>query len=142
MKKENVLPTNVGDISGRITRSRAAALCASGRMPSLRASAQLGQKHISRAKSKRAALDENNTIAPDNAGNKPKKRAVLQDVTNVCCENSYRSCFNATRIQVHVLHFFCIDSNIFFYVVISTMNATKKNKFICHFAENAHPSQK
>lgn len=99
MKKENVLPTNVGDISGRITRSRAAALCASGRMPSLRASAQLGQKHISRAKSKRAALDENNTIAPDNAGNKPKKRAVLQDVTNVCCENSYRSCFNATRIQ-------------------------------------------
>ncbi|KAJ9190108.1 hypothetical protein P3X46_001339 [Hevea brasiliensis] len=99
MKKENVLPTNFGDINGRITRSRAAALHASSRMPSLRAYAQQGQKHISRAKSKRAALDENNTTAPENAGTEPKRRAVLQDVTNVCCENSYRSCFNATRIQ-------------------------------------------
>ncbi|XLR19593.1 hypothetical protein S83_047505, partial [Arachis hypogaea] len=36
----------------------------------------------------------------DNAFLQRKKKAVLQDVTNVFCENTYRSCFNSTKVQV------------------------------------------
>ncbi|XWS16396.1 hypothetical protein CRYUN_Cryun34aG0083600 [Craigia yunnanensis] len=99
MRKENIVSANVGELNGRITRSRAAALRASGQLPPLNAPKQPDQKRVLRANTKRTALDENNTNAPDNAGLQRKKRAVLQDVTNVCCNNSYRKCFNATKIQ-------------------------------------------
>ncbi|XP_065868768.1 cyclin-A2-4 [Euphorbia lathyris] len=100
MKKENSLPaTNVGNPNGRITRSQVAALNAANKMPSSRATTQQGQKRILRANSKRAAPDENNSSTSDIAGIQPKRRAVLRDVTNVCCDNSYRSCFNTSRIQ-------------------------------------------
>ncbi|XP_015573777.1 cyclin-A2-4 [Ricinus communis] len=95
MKKENMIPVNMGDHNARITRARAAALRASSKVLPLRETRQQGQKRILRANSKRAALDENNTSAIDNA----KRRAVLRDVTNVCCESSYRSCFSAAKIQ-------------------------------------------
>ncbi|XVF25044.1 hypothetical protein REPUB_Repub13aG0179800 [Reevesia pubescens] len=99
MRKENVVSSNVGELNGRITRARAAALLASGQLPPLNAPNQPDQKRVLRANTKRTALDENNTNAPDDAGLQRKKRAVLQDVTNVCCNNSYRKCFNATKIQ-------------------------------------------
>ncbi|KAK6267978.1 hypothetical protein QUC31_012138 [Theobroma cacao] len=99
MRKENVASANVGELNGRITRARAAALRASGQLLPLNAPNQPDQKRVLRANSKRTALDENNTNAPYNAGLQRKKRAVLQDVTNVCCNNSYRKCFNATKIQ-------------------------------------------
>lgn len=100
MKKENTLPSNFRQLNGPVTR--AAALRASGKMPPLKASSKQDQKRILRANPKRAALDENNTSGPANAGNQRKRRAVLQDVTNVCCENSYTSCFSATKIQAKI----------------------------------------
>ncbi|KAG6792301.1 hypothetical protein POTOM_001445 [Populus tomentosa] len=100
MKKENILPSNFRQLNGPVTR--AAALRASGKMPPLKESSKQDQKRILRANPKRAALDENNTSGPANAGNQRKRRAVLQDVTNVCCENSYTSCFSATKIQAKI----------------------------------------
>ncbi|KAE8724517.1 Cyclin-A2-1 [Hibiscus syriacus] len=91
MRKENVVSANFDELNGRITRSRAAALRASEQLPRLNAPKQ--------ANMKRKASDENNIDAPENAGLKHKKRAVLQDVTNVLCNNSYRNCINATKIQ-------------------------------------------
>ncbi|KAG6782217.1 hypothetical protein POTOM_011611 [Populus tomentosa] len=103
MKRENVLPSNFRHLNGPITR--AAALRASGPMPPLKAPTKQDWKRNLRTNRKRAALDENSTSRPDNADNQCKRRAVLQDVTNVCCENSYASCFSATKIQVVVLSF-------------------------------------
>ncbi|XP_024452948.2 cyclin-A2-4 isoform X2 [Populus trichocarpa] len=100
MKRENVLPSNFRHGNGPITR--AAALRASGTMPPLKAPTKQDWKRNLRTNRKRAALDENSTSRPDNADNQCKRRAVLQDVTNVCCENSYTSCFSATKIQAKV----------------------------------------
>jgi len=103
MERENVLPSNFRHLNGPITR--AAALRASGTMPPLKPPTKQDWKRNLRTNRKRAALDENSTSRPDNADNQCKRRAVLQDVTNVCCENSYTSCFSATKIQVVVLSF-------------------------------------
>ncbi|XVF26689.1 hypothetical protein REPUB_Repub14bG0039700 [Reevesia pubescens] len=99
MRKENVVSANAGELNGRITRARAAAWRASGQLPPVNARNQPDQKRILRANTKRTALDENNTNVPDNAGLQRKKRAVLQDVTNVCCNNSYKQCLDATKIS-------------------------------------------
>ncbi|MBA0871426.1 hypothetical protein Goshw_025498 [Gossypium schwendimanii] len=98
MRKENVVSANGGEFNGRLTRARAAALCASRQLP-LKAPTQPDQKRVLRANTKRTASDGNNTNAAENAGHHCKKRAVLQDVANVCCNNSYRMCINATKIQ-------------------------------------------
>ncbi|XP_022720887.1 cyclin-A2-4-like [Durio zibethinus] len=99
MRKENVVSANVVALNGRITRARAAALHASGQLPPLNAPNQPDQKRVLQANTKRTALEENNINVPENAGLRCKKRAVLQDVTNVCSKNSYNKCFNATKIQ-------------------------------------------
>ncbi|XVE52135.1 hypothetical protein DITRI_Ditri02bG0098000 [Diplodiscus trichospermus] len=101
MRKENVVAANVGELNGRITRARAAAFRASGQLPPLNATNQPDQKRVLRANTKRTALDEKNSNAHENAGLQRKKRAVLQDVTNVCCNKSYRKCFNAAKIQAN-----------------------------------------
>ncbi|KAI7981329.1 Kinesin-like protein KIN-12A [Camellia lanceoleosa] len=36
-----------------------------------------------------------------------KRRAVLKDVTNVCCENSYKNCLIAAKIPVRNFRFHC-----------------------------------
>ncbi|GLT67717.1 hypothetical protein SLA2020_400050 [Shorea laevis] len=99
MGKENLVPANVRGLSGRITRSQAAALRASGQLPPLSSSNHLDQKRVLKANAKRAALDQNNSSAPDNECLKHKKRAALQVVTNVCCSCPQSSFFNATKIQ-------------------------------------------
>ncbi|KAF8393309.1 hypothetical protein HHK36_021550 [Tetracentron sinense] len=93
MKKENSTVTNFEESTARITRSRAAASCASGGMLSSKPFMKQDQKRVLRANTKRAALDENIATVP-------KKRAVLKDVSNICCENSYMNCINATKIQI------------------------------------------
>lgn len=56
------------------------------------------QGRVLRANSKRTALDDTTT-------NAPKKRAVLKDISNVTCENSYTtSCFSAAKTQVVYMH--------------------------------------
>ncbi|XP_044495929.1 cyclin-A2-4 [Mangifera indica] len=99
MKKQNSTTSNVGDFAGRITRARAAALCSAGQMPPSKAPTEENKKRALRGNPIRAALDENNTNVPDNPDHQHKRRAVLQDFTNVCCESSYKRCFNATKIQ-------------------------------------------
>ncbi|GKV35645.1 hypothetical protein SLEP1_g43889 [Rubroshorea leprosula] len=99
MGKENLVPANVRGLSGRITRSQAAALRASGQLPPLSSSNHSDQKRVLKANAKRAALDQNNSSAPDNECLKHKKRAALQVVTNVCCSCPQSSFFNATKIQ-------------------------------------------
>ncbi|GLU22157.1 hypothetical protein SLE2022_382530 [Rubroshorea leprosula] len=102
MGRENVVSANVRVPSGRITRARAAALRQSGQLPPLSSSNHLGQKRVLQVKAKRAALDQKNSSASDNACLKHKKRAALQDVTNVCCNSARSSCFSVTKIQSKV----------------------------------------
>ncbi|KAK9282256.1 hypothetical protein L1049_005170 [Liquidambar formosana] len=99
MKKENLVIANVQEPTARVTRARAAAFRASSGMTTSKASMQQDQKRTLRTNSKRAALDEKNSNAPDAACLQRKRRAVLQNVTNVFCENSYTNCINATKIR-------------------------------------------
>lgn len=94
MKKENSVVSKAGEFPGRLTRARAAACCASRQLPPLKEPAQGSQNQPLCANPKRAASDGTYL--------RRKKRAVLQDVTNVYCENSYRSCFNSTVVQVFI----------------------------------------
>ncbi|ESQ27072.1 hypothetical protein EUTSA_v10018503mg [Eutrema salsugineum] len=97
MGKEKVVSGNTIPLNGRpVTRALASALRASSKLitsSEVAATTQINQGRVLRSKSKRTALDENKA-------NALKKRAVLKDITNVSCENSYRSCFNAAKIQV------------------------------------------
>ncbi|KAJ8755854.1 hypothetical protein K2173_024399 [Erythroxylum novogranatense] len=99
MRKENAVSVTVGQLNGRMTRARIAALRASGKLLPSKAPIEQDQKRILRPNSKRAALDENNTRANENVLVRYKKRAVLQDVTNVCCDRTYGSCFRTTKLQ-------------------------------------------
>jgi hypothetical protein len=67
-----------GEVSTRLTRARAAALSATGQLPPLKEISQENQKHPLVTNSKRAVSDV--TYLPH------KKRGILQDVTNICCE--------------------------------------------------------
>ncbi|KAH9714703.1 cyclin-A2-4 [Citrus sinensis] len=101
MKKQSSIAANVGDSTGIMTRSRAATLASqsSGFVASSRAPSVQTRKRVLRENPKKAASDENNIIVTENPCRQHKRRAVLQDVTNVCCENSYRSFFHAAKIQ-------------------------------------------
>ncbi|KAK7389535.1 hypothetical protein VNO78_24666 [Psophocarpus tetragonolobus] len=83
MKKENSVTLKARERPGRLTRARAAA--------ALRTSGQQNQNQLSRVNSK--------TTVSDTSCLQRKKRAVLQEVTNVYCENAYKGCFNSTKIQ-------------------------------------------
>ncbi|CAK9185471.1 unnamed protein product [Ilex paraguariensis] len=83
----------------RITRSRAKALGSSGGLPPLNPSAKQVHKRVLQPNSKRAASDDSKAAVSANVGLQHKKRAVLMDVTNVFCDNSYINCINAVKIQ-------------------------------------------
>ncbi|KAF6167959.1 hypothetical protein GIB67_020529 [Kingdonia uniflora] len=100
MRKENVTAACFGETTARITRSRAAAALTSGTMLPPKPCREPDAKQVLRGNSKRAALDENNPTGLVTAPLQNKRRAVLRDVTNIVCENSYRSCFNAAKVQV------------------------------------------
>lgn len=101
MKKENPVIPGYHLAVGRITRARAAANHANGAslqlVPPLR---KPDRKQTQQGGSKRAASDENSQAALLTVATKNKKRAVLNDVTNVCCENSYRRCIPVAKAQV------------------------------------------
>lgn len=101
MRKENLVSAKVGGLNGCITRARASALRASGQKVPLKALSQQAPKM--RRNTGKAALDESKANAKSNPCLQQKKRAVLQDVTNVLCETSYKNCFNAAKIEVHFL---------------------------------------
>lgn len=94
MKKEKSFSSKAGQLPSRLTRARAASFRAAEQLPPL--------KRVARGKQKQYQENNPKTTISDNISLPSKKRAVLQDVINVCCENTYRSCFNATKIQVAV----------------------------------------
>lgn len=97
MKNGNLLAAVVRDPTTRVTRARAAASQSSEGLHILDASKQQLQRRELRKNSKRVALDEKSSCAPTN---QHKRRAVLKDVTNICCDDSYRNCLNATKPTV------------------------------------------
>lgn len=88
---------NIEEPTFRVTRARAAAC-----KPSVGSEAPKGQgqDRLLRKNPKRSVLDEkNNTSAVSSAQN--KRRAVLKDVTNICCDNnSYKNCIIPAKIMV------------------------------------------
>ena len=104
MKKENKTAAKVEEPTARITRARAKALGSSGGIfPSSKPSFKQDQKHVLCSKFKRAASDENKASTGAPAGIQQKRRAVLEDVTNVLCENSHIN-IHPTKIQVRIFH--------------------------------------
>ncbi|MQL85583.1 hypothetical protein Taro_018103, partial [Colocasia esculenta] len=100
MRKEDTA-SRYGELPSRITRSRAVSCHAASSAQTLKPfNVKPESKRATRANTKRAAFDENNQSASLTVGVQVKKRAVLRDVTNLCCENSYRSCLNAAKIQI------------------------------------------
>lgn len=100
MNKENAVGTKNEAPTTRITRSRAKALgMSTGILPTSRPSFKQEQKCTVHANAKRSASNENKGTSVGNAGKQPKKRALLKDVTNIFCENSYLNCVNATKAQ-------------------------------------------
>ncbi|XP_060216325.1 cyclin-A2-2 [Lycium barbarum] len=88
----------------RITRARAKTLGSSGGLPPLHPSVRQDKKQgqvTQGTKSKRSASDENGPVnSASTASQQPKRKAVLRDVTNVLCENSYMNCINGSKFQV------------------------------------------
>ncbi|XP_011026521.1 PREDICTED: cyclin-A2-2-like isoform X2 [Populus euphratica] len=100
MNKENATAAKHEEPTTRVTRARAKASGTSvGLFPASKPSFKQDQKHPLRAKTKRAASDENKSCSTSVAGLKHKRRAVLKDVTNVLCENSHLNCNIATKQQ-------------------------------------------
>ncbi|KAK1394668.1 Cyclin-A2-4 like [Heracleum sosnowskyi] len=90
MNKENIMATNSEQPNVRITRARAKSLGTSGGLPPLKPPMIKDLKKVSQPDSKRAVTDGNNASVgdTDTACLQHKKRAVLQDVTNVCRKKS------------------------------------------------------
>lgn len=103
MKKENRAKSDFGEPTVRITRARAAAYQQHGAMPSREQSKEQYQKEVTGPILKRAALDERDGKAALMACTRNKKRAVLKNITNVCCENPYKKRVNASKIPVCIL---------------------------------------
>lgn len=95
--------SNLKEPTMRITRSRAKALGSSGGLPPRHPSVRQDNKQglgAQGTKYKRSASDENNPVTnASTACQQPKRRAVLRDVTNVLCENSYMNCINRSKFQ-------------------------------------------
>ncbi|XP_072990711.1 cyclin-A2-1-like [Typha latifolia] len=100
MKKDNPVIAGQEVPIGRITRARAAANRANGGVPPLLPPrVKPDQSHAIWGNLKRAALDENNTAASRTSTFQHKKRAVLKDVTNVCCENLRKDCIPMAKLN-------------------------------------------
>lgn len=103
MDKENTTAAKVEKPTVRITRARSKALGLSGGIfPSSKPSFKQDQKHVLRSKFKRAASDENKASMAAPAGTQHKRRAVLEDVTNILCENSLMNRIHSSKIQVRI----------------------------------------
>ncbi|KAJ0231038.1 Cyclin-A2-4 [Hirschfeldia incana] len=94
--------TTIPLLARPVTRALASALRASSKLitsSDVAAVTLINQGRVLRANCKRRALDVDDN---KNSNNPPKqKRAVLKDISNVTCHNSYttRSCFNSAKIQ-------------------------------------------
>lgn len=102
MNKENTNGATFKEPSVRVTRARARSLGTSGNsLPPIKPPCKQNQKFVARANCKRSASDGNKVSTFTTAGFQHKRRAVLNDVTNVCCGNSNVDSINSSRIQVY-----------------------------------------
>ncbi|KAF3782600.1 Cyclin-A2-1 [Nymphaea thermarum] len=85
-------------MTGRITRARAAAICAANAAIPLRGSSVKQEKELHRY-SKRVALDENRH-APSIAKMQNKRQAVLKDISNIACKTSFINCIEEAKNKV------------------------------------------
>lgn len=102
MNKENQAISNAEVPMIRVTRARAAAYDAAKQL--------LEQKQNSRPNLKRPALEEKKNAASATTAPPRKKRVVLKDVANVCCESLCMNGNTATKTQVDILQ--CLLSSI------------------------------
>ncbi|KAI3786051.1 hypothetical protein L1987_45178 [Smallanthus sonchifolius] len=79
----------------RVTRARAAAASQSS---SSEPSKEQGSGCVLRKNSKRSVQDENKTNGTATGSAQNKRRAVLNDVTNICRDNSYKNCIIQAKI--------------------------------------------
>lgn len=107
MGDENaVCGNNILQLHGRpVTRALASALRASSKS-SIESATTQNQARVLRPNSKRTALD-------DKKSNAPKKRAILKDITNISCQNSYTSCFNVAVVNYTMLLLYMTTSMFF-----------------------------
>ncbi|URD76686.1 cyclin A [Musa troglodytarum] len=100
MKKEGSLGASFEAPCGRITRARAAACRANGKLPPLVPSvANTEKKQTRHSNLKRAAFDENSHDSRAAASQCKKKRAALTDVTNMFSQNSSRNWVPAGKVK-------------------------------------------
>ncbi|KAI7752042.1 hypothetical protein M8C21_009223 [Ambrosia artemisiifolia] len=85
----------IGEPTFRVTRAR---LAASQSSSSELAKGQ-GTGRVLNNNSKRSVQDENRNGATATGGAQNKRRAVLKDVTNMCCDNSYKNCIVPAKIS-------------------------------------------
>lgn len=109
MREKDLVTAKGQEPTVPLTRARAAAFLASGKLPYLKAPIQQNQKRTLRGNPKGADLDENSNHAATEACLQRKRRAVLQDVSNICRKDSFRSCLNVTKIQVNIPYNFVHD---------------------------------
>lgn len=99
MRKENSVVANVEWPTARTTRARAGLYRSSGAMVPPKASAEENRTQCLRVNPKRAARDERKTLAPITGCRQSKRRAVLKDVTNVCCDIGHKIFIDAPQTQ-------------------------------------------
>lgn len=104
MNKENIMATNSEQPNVRITRARAKSLGTAGGFPPLQPPMTKDQKTVAQLDSKRAhpdskrdVIEGKNVTVGCTAFSQCKKRAVLQDVTNLCLKKSN---IKGGRVQV------------------------------------------
>ncbi|KAF5763887.1 hypothetical protein HanXRQr2_Chr15g0685601 [Helianthus annuus] len=85
-----------GEPAFRVTRARVAASQSS----SSELLKEQGVGRLMRKNSKRSVQDENKNNGVATGGVQNKRRAVLKDVTNMCCDNSYKNCIVPAKIPV------------------------------------------
>ncbi|KAJ0985619.1 hypothetical protein J5N97_003975 [Dioscorea zingiberensis] len=101
--KENNMIGGYGAPTVRITRARAAACHANGGVLPLNPPlVKPEKKRAKRENSKRTHMEENSHAASLTASCQQKKRAVLKDISNRCCDNLPRECTNASKMQPKV----------------------------------------
>ncbi|KAL9992304.1 putative cyclin domain-containing protein [Helianthus debilis subsp. tardiflorus] len=83
-----------GEPAFRVTRARVAASQSS----SSELLKEQGVGRLMRKNSKRSVQDENKNNGVATGGVQNKRRAVLKDVTNMCCDNSYKNCIVPAKI--------------------------------------------
>ncbi|KAI0491445.1 hypothetical protein KFK09_025705 [Dendrobium nobile] len=137
MKKQASSTFSFGKTTGPVTRAKAGTLASHGRISLPRPPPKPDKKQRLIGRRKRVNSDENNCAVPSVAVSQINKREVLKDISDLCCENSYRNCLNAAKMQIKA----CTQQVISGQSKARTMSDQKKlkispaasaNSMLCH----------